>query len=76
MSTQFGWGLHKGGTLSEVILTNVTKKFDDITMQIEENKVVASLDPHPKIEIDSLIHLKVNAGAIHIFDPETAVTLV
>ena len=44
--------------------------------RIEENKVVASMDPHSRIEVDSLIHLKVNVDAIHIFDPETAVTLV
>jgi len=43
---------------------------------IEEKKIVASLDPHSAIEIDSTIHLKVNLQTLHVFDPETGRTLL
>ena len=43
---------------------------------IEEKKIVASLDPHSAIEVDSTIHLKVNLQTLHVFDPETGRTLL
>jgi len=43
---------------------------------IEESQIVASLDPHSVVEVDSSIHLKVNLKTLHIFDPETGRTLV
>ena len=44
--------------------------------RIEEKKIVASLDPHSVIEVDSTIHLKVNRNTLHVFDPETGSTLI
>jgi len=43
---------------------------------VDEAQVVASLDPHRKVEIDSTIHLRVNLDTLHVFDPETMETLV
>ena len=44
--------------------------------QVEETRVVASLDPHAKVDVDSKIRLCVNLDALHVFDPETAETLI
>jgi multiple sugar transport system ATP-binding protein len=38
---------------------------------IGETQVVASLDPHASVDIDSSIHLKANPKTLHIFDLET-----
>jgi len=38
---------------------------------IDEVQMVASLDPHCEMELDSQIHLAVNTTTLHIFDPET-----
>jgi len=43
---------------------------------IDDTQVVASLDPHRHVEIDSEIHLKVNLDTLHVFDPESEETLV
>jgi multiple sugar transport system ATP-binding protein len=43
---------------------------------IDGSQVVASLDPHRRVEVDSTIHLKVNLETLHIFDPETNETLL
>ena len=44
--------------------------------RIEESQIVASLDPHSRVDVDSSIHLKVNLDTLHVFDPETGATLV
>jgi len=44
--------------------------------RIEEKKIVASLDPHSLVTVDSTIHLKVNLQTLHVFDPETGRTLL
>ena len=41
-----------------------------------DEQVVASLDPHQKIEVDATIHLKPNLDTLHLFDPETSETLL
>lgn len=38
---------------------------------VDETQVVASLDPHCQIELDSQIYLAVNVNALHVFDPAT-----
>jgi len=43
---------------------------------IDDTQVVASLDPHREIEIDSEVRLKVNLDTLHVFDPESEATLV
>jgi multiple sugar transport system ATP-binding protein len=43
---------------------------------IDETQIVASLDPHTKIELDSTIRLAVNMDTIHVFEPELEQTLV
>jgi hypothetical protein len=43
---------------------------------IDEAQVVASLDPHRRVEVDSSVRLKVNLDTLHVFDPETMETLV
>jgi len=43
---------------------------------VDEAQVVASLDPHRRVEVDSSVHLKVNLDTLHVFDPETMGTLV
>jgi len=43
---------------------------------IDETQVVASLDPHRRVEVDSTVHLKVNLNTLHIFDPESQETLL
>ncbi len=39
-------------------------------------QIVASLDPHRRVEIDQEIYLKVNLKAIHVFDADTDTTLL
>ncbi|MEA3355854.1 MAG: sn-glycerol-3-phosphate ABC transporter ATP-binding protein UgpC [Candidatus Bipolaricaulota bacterium] len=39
-------------------------------------QVVANLDPHQQIEVDSAIKLTVNMETLHLFDPETEETLL
>ncbi len=39
-------------------------------------QVVASLDPHSKVKVDTSILLGVNLQTIHLFDPETEATLI
>ena len=41
-----------------------------------ETQIVASLDPHRRVETDSTIHLKVNLDTFHVFDPESQATLI
>jgi multiple sugar transport system ATP-binding protein len=43
---------------------------------IEQSQIVASLDPHSAVDVDSSIHLKVNLDTLHVFDPETGKTMV
>jgi len=43
---------------------------------LDESQVVASLDPHRKVGVDSTIHLKLNLDTLHVFDPETQMTLL
>jgi multiple sugar transport system ATP-binding protein len=43
---------------------------------VDEAQIVASLDPHRKVEVDSTIHLTVNLDTLHVFDPETQETLL
>ena len=44
--------------------------------QIEETRIIASLDPHSIVEVDATIHLRVNLDTLHVFDPESAETLI
>jgi len=41
-----------------------------------ENTIVASLDPHQNIQLDSTIRLHPNLKALHIFDPDSGLTLI
>jgi multiple sugar transport system ATP-binding protein len=41
-----------------------------------EERVVANLDPHQRVEIDSTIKLSPNLEMLHLFDPETELTLL
>ncbi len=43
---------------------------------VDETQVVASLDPHKQIELDSVIRLSANIDTLHVFDPETEETIV
>ena len=43
---------------------------------VEESLIVASLDPHSAIEVGQTVHLGVNLNTLHVFDPETAQTLI
>jgi multiple sugar transport system ATP-binding protein len=43
---------------------------------VDGTQVVASLDPHRRVDIDSTIRLKVNLDTLHVFDPETEETLL
>jgi len=43
---------------------------------IGDVQIVASLDPHRQVEVDSTIHLKVDLASVHVFDPETEETLL
>ncbi len=39
-------------------------------------RVVANLDPHRRVEVDSTIRLKVNTETVHLFDQDTEQTLL
>jgi len=43
---------------------------------VEDSQIVASLDPHSQVEVDQPIHLTVNLKTLHVFDPESAATLI
>jgi ABC-type sugar transport system ATPase subunit len=43
---------------------------------VDETQIVASLDPHKHVEMDSVIRLSVNMKTLHVFDPELEQTLV
>jgi len=43
---------------------------------VDETQIVASLDPHKQVELDSVIRLTVNLKTLHVFDPEVEQTLV
>jgi len=43
---------------------------------VDDVQVVASLDPHRDVEIDTVANLSVNLDTLHIFDPETLQTLI
>jgi len=43
---------------------------------IDETQIVASLDPHTKVDLDSTIRLAVNMETLHVFDPEMKQTLI
>ena len=43
---------------------------------LDETQIVASLDPHRRVNVDSTIHLKLNLATLHVFDPETQETLL
>ena len=43
---------------------------------IDETQIVASLDPHTKIDLDSTIRLSINMSTLHVFDPQLEQTLV
>ena len=44
--------------------------------EVDGTQVVASLDPHRQVELDTEIHLKVNLDTVHAFDPDTLDTLI
>jgi ABC-type sugar transport system ATPase subunit len=39
-------------------------------------QIVASLDPHCQVELDSSIRLAVNTETLHVFDPDSMKTLI
>jgi multiple sugar transport system ATP-binding protein len=39
-------------------------------------KIVASLDPHRKVELDTEIRLSVNLDTLHVFDPDSLATIL
>jgi len=43
---------------------------------VDEVQMVASLDPHCEMELDSQIHLAVNTSTLRVFDPETGEMLL
>jgi len=43
---------------------------------IRDVQIVASLDPHRKVDVDATIYLKVDLSTVHIFDPDTEETLL
>jgi len=43
---------------------------------VDDAQLVASLDPHRSVEVDSSIDLTVNLETLHVFDPETQETLL
>jgi len=43
---------------------------------IAGSQVVASLDPHRQVELDTEIYLSVNLNTVHVFDPESLTTLI
>ncbi len=43
---------------------------------IKDTQIVASLDPHVKVDVDTTIHLKVDLSTLHVFHPDTEETLL
>jgi multiple sugar transport system ATP-binding protein len=43
---------------------------------VDDMQIVASVDPHRHIELDSVIRLSVNLRTLHVFDPESEETLI
>lgn len=43
---------------------------------VDESQIVASLDPHQRIELDSVIRLSVNMETLHVFDPAMEQTVM
>jgi multiple sugar transport system ATP-binding protein len=43
---------------------------------VEGSQVVASLDPHRQVELDTQIRLTVNLDTLHVFDPDSLATLI
>ncbi len=43
---------------------------------LDETQVVASLDPHRHVEVETTIHLTLNLKSLHVFDPESQETLL
>jgi multiple sugar transport system ATP-binding protein len=43
---------------------------------VDETQIVASLDPHRHVELDSTIRLSVNLKTLHVFDPATQETVI
>jgi multiple sugar transport system ATP-binding protein len=43
---------------------------------LDDAQIVASLDPHTQIELDSHVRLSVNLSTLHVFDPHSEDTLV
>lgn len=43
---------------------------------IDGTQIVASLDPHTKVDLDSDIRLSLNMRTLHVFDPESEETLL
>ncbi len=43
---------------------------------VDETQIVASLDPHKHVELDSVIRLSANMKTLHVFDPETEQTVI
>ena len=43
---------------------------------VDDVQIVASLDPHRQVDVDTTINLSVNLNTLHVFDPETQETLL
>ncbi len=43
---------------------------------LDETQVVASLDPHRNVEVESTVRLTVNLDTLHVFDPESETTVI
>jgi len=43
---------------------------------VDDTQVVASLDPHRVVELDTATVFDVNLEALHVFDPETQEMLI
>ncbi len=43
---------------------------------VGETQIVASLDPHKQVALDSVIRLSINMNTLHVFDPSSQQTLI
>ena len=43
---------------------------------LEDAQIVASVDPHTHVKLDSTIRLSLNAETLHVFDPANEKTLL
>jgi len=43
---------------------------------VDDVQIVASLDPHTKVELESVIRLVVNLDTLHVFNPESQETII